>query len=179
MGMETGTTDDQYLVQRRQGTFVLLLALTIFSLSFLVLTFRIPLINDDAFSWPGMMPAVSLIAILVLVAVVVFRYYVKHPDLMDIAILKRRIPGVIRRSKEFRRGVSVFAYLFVYIYLMLPLLQKVLPRPFTYLVSTFLFQFFLLLNLAKTRMVTALIVASVSTGTLYVMFGVLYRLPLP
>lgn len=163
--------------ERRQADLIIFLALAAICTGWLFLTLRLPF--RDKFTWPGFLPLMLLIGILAMVGAMLFYLYIPNREYRNVRSLgKRAWQGLRGATGQFYRGVLTVAMLYAYVAL-LAYLPSFLPPTYSYVVSTAVFIVALLMAFKAAPPWLAGLMAVVTTGALYFIFGSFYRVPLP
>lgn len=122
---------------------------------------------------------VLLAGVVVMACGMLLFLYIPHPEFRNLSNLFRRSRKGLLNIGTFHRGLLTLAILFVYIFGLLSLLPSVLPPSYSYVLSTAVFIYTLITVFRAAPWWLAGLVAIVATAGLYIIFGELYRVPLP
>lgn len=171
------TKERQDTAERRQADLIIFLALLVTCIGWLILTFRLPF--RDQFTWPGFLPLLLLVGILSMIGAMLFYLYIPNREYRNLRNLGDRALQGLRNTKGvFYRGMLTVAILYAYV-LLLDHLPSRLPPTYSYIISTAAFIVGLLMAFKAAPPWLAGLVAIVTTGGLYFIFGSFYRVPLP
>jgi hypothetical protein len=163
--------------ERRQEDLVLFLVLMAVCIGWLVLTMRIP--HWGKLTWPGMLPMILLIGIILMIGPTLISIYLPNPEYRNLGSLFRRILLPLKNLRgPFYRGALTTTILLVY-FLLLRYLPYLLPPTYSYLIVTPLFIIALIAAFRAASVWITLLVAALSTIGLYLIFGMFYAVPLP
>jgi drug/metabolite transporter (DMT)-like permease len=171
------TRDKRETEVRRQADLIIFLALLVICIGWLILTFRLPF--KEQLTWPGFLPLILLIGILCMVGAMLLYLYVPNREYRNMRHLgDRALQGLRNTQGTFYRGLLTVAILGAYI-LLLGYLPSLLPPTYSYIISTAIFIMALLMAFKAAPLWLVGLVAIVTTGALYFIFGSFYRVPLP
>ncbi|MBI4573901.1 MAG: tripartite tricarboxylate transporter TctB family protein [candidate division NC10 bacterium] len=153
----------------RQGDLALLVALLLFCGIGIALTLQFPQF-EERHTWPGILPMVLFVGLILMAVWIFVGTHLREPAFRDVRSLCRRCREGLHKP-EFHRGLLVLGLLGMYIFFLLPYLP--------YLASTTIFVFISIMAFRAAPWWLAALVSILNSATLYVVFGKLYRIPLP
>jgi hypothetical protein len=175
---ELNAIEKKKIEERRQGDLIIFLVLLGVCIGWLALTFQIP--GRGQYKWPGMLPMVLLVALIIMEVSLLFSMYLPNREYRNMKSLCNRIMLTLKNPHGvFYRGAGTILILYAYGLLLIYLPKTLMPPGYSYVIATLLFICGLLTLFRASKRWVILLVAVLTTSVIAFIFGYLYRTPLP
>ena len=176
---EQSGRDNEKLVKKYQLDLIVFFVMAVICIGWIGLTLQLPFRTE--LTWPGLLPLLLLSLILIMILGVFFTIYIPNPEYRNLRHMFSQILKGIRHidSKGYLyRSSLTMLFLFGYL-LLLKILPRILLPVQSYIIATFVFISGITITFKAHKVWVCVLTAVLTTASLYVVFGIFYRVPLP
>jgi len=176
---EQSGRDNEKLTKKYQRDLIVFFFMALICIGWIGLTLRLPFRTE--MTWPGLLPLLLLSLILIMIIGVFWTRYIPNPEYRNLRrVFSQTIEGVrhINPNGYLCRSSLTMLFLFGYL-LLLKILPFILLPVQSYIIATFVFISGITMTFKAHKVWVCVLTAVLTTASLYVVFGIFYRVPLP